>query len=423
MKYRKKLLFLGGEQSLIDVVNRAKELGYYTIVTDYYPVEKSPAKKVADKYYMISLADIDKVVEMIKEENISGVLASFTDSYLGFYYEICKKAELPCYGTLEQFMLCTDKEKFKNICREYGVPVIPEYDIKANYNPEDLNQLEYPVLVKPVDNSGSRGVYICYNEDEFVKSFEEALSYSSSKNVLVEKYITGQGMSWYYTIIDENPILSAITDTTFYYPDRRVAPMRCGQLFPSKHLEEYMSSVDKNVKCMIKGLGMKNGVLFLQGFYDDGKFMIYEPGYRLNGGSTYWLIEKCCGYSQIEMLMNFAITGKMTDEDSTKLESPDFNGKYGFLLVVPLKKGKVGKISGIEMIKELPDVQSVIQEYYEGDIVDVLGTTKANFAYIILVSDSKQNLVNTIDTIHKNLIIENENGEDMIFARYDINNI
>ncbi len=417
---QKKILFLGGIFSLIDVVQKAKEMGYYTIVTDYYDLERSPAKKVADKYYMISLADVDEVVKMIKEENVSGVITGFTDSYLEYYYEICKKAGLPCYGNLEQFMLCTNKEKFKNICREYGVNVIPEYHIKENYSPEDLKQIKYPVVVKPVDNSGSRGVFICHNEQEFISSFEEALSYSPTKNVLVEKYIEGDGMSWYYTIVDGNPILSAITDTTFYYPSKRVAPMRCGQLFPSKHLKEYMETAYHNVKNMIKGLGMKNGVLFLQGFYDDGNFLIYEPGYRLNGGSTYRLIEKCCGYNQIEMLINFAVTGKMTDEDNvSKLEQPDFNGKYGFLLVIPLKKGKIKKVSGVDFVKELPDVDLFIQEYFEGEEVAVLGTTRANFAYILIVSNSKEELAETIKSIHENLIIENEDDEDMIFARYN----
>ncbi|MCR5186538.1 MAG: ATP-grasp domain-containing protein [Clostridia bacterium] len=421
---KKKILFLGGIFSLIDVVNKAKELGYYTIVTDYYDLERSPAKKVADKYYMISLADIDEVVKMIKEENISGVITGFTDSYLEYYYEICKKAGLPCYGNLEQFMLCTNKEKFKDICRKYGVAVIPEYDIKENYSQEDLKQIEYPVVVKPVDNSGSRGVFICHNEQEFISSFEEALSYSPTKNVLVEKYIEGDGMSWYYTIIDGTPILSAITDTTFYYPSERVAPMRCGQLFPSRHLKEYMDTAHNNVKNMIKGLGMKNGVLFLQGFYGDGKFLIYEPGYRLNGGSTYRLIEKCCGYNQIEMLINFAVTGKMTKEENIlRLEQPDFNGNYGFLLVIPLKKGKIKKVKGVEKIKELPDVDLYIQEYFEGEEVKVLGTTRANFAYILIVSDTKKELANTIKSIHDNLIIENEYGEDMIFARYDNNEL
>ncbi len=421
---KKRILVLGGSHSLIDVVEKAKKLGYYTIVTDYYDTDRSPAKLVADKYYMISLADTDKVVDMIKEENISGVIQGFTDSYLEYYYEICMKAGLPCYGNLEQFMLCTDKEKFKNICRKYDVPVIPEYDIKSNYKIEDLKQLKYPVIVKPVDNSGSRGVFICYNEQEFIKSFEEALSYSPSKNVLAEKYVTGQGMSSYYTIIDGTPILSAITDTTYYYPDRHVAPMRCGQIFPSKHLDEYMTKVDRKIKNMISGLGMKNGVLFLQLFYDDGEFMAYEPGYRLNGGSTYWLIDECCGYNQIDMLLNFAVTGKMTDiTNVAELEKPDFNGKYGFLLIVPLKRGKIGKISGVDTIKKLPDVGIVVQDYKEGEEVKALGTTKANFAYILIVSNSKKELADTIDTIHKTLVIENEQGEDMIFARFDTNNL
>ena len=120
MKEQKKLLILGGVQAACDIVRKAQEMGIYTIVTDWYEENRSPAKKIADKSYMISIADIDEILKMIKEENISGIITGFTDSYLEYYYKICKAANLPCYGTLEQFEICTNKDKFKKICQKYS---------------------------------------------------------------------------------------------------------------------------------------------------------------------------------------------------------------------------------------------------------------------------------------------------------------
>ena len=78
----KKLLLLGGPALMSDIVEKAKSMGVYTIVTDWYEPDKSPAKKLADEYWMESVADIDKLTAMIKEHHIDGVFTNYTDSYL-----------------------------------------------------------------------------------------------------------------------------------------------------------------------------------------------------------------------------------------------------------------------------------------------------------------------------------------------------
>jgi formate-dependent phosphoribosylglycinamide formyltransferase (GAR transformylase) len=92
----KKLLVLGGNALTSDIVLKAKELGVYTIVTDWNTPDVSPAKKLADEYWMESFADSNKIVALIKEHKIDGVFTNYTDSYLPYYVEICERAGLPC---------------------------------------------------------------------------------------------------------------------------------------------------------------------------------------------------------------------------------------------------------------------------------------------------------------------------------------
>ena len=415
MKEQKKLLILGGVQAACDIVRKAQEMGIYTIVTDWYEENHSPAKKIADKSYMISIADIDEIVKMIKEENISGIITGFTDSYLEYYYKICKAANLPCYGTLEQFEICTNKDKFKKICQKYEVPIIPEYE---NEN------IKYPVVVKPVDNSGSRGVFRCYNEKELVDSYNQALEFSPSKKVLIERCIEGQHVNMYYTIINGKPILSAMADRYVYFPDKNVAPQPNGLMHPSKHLDEYLQKVDKKVKNMFKELKMQNGVVFVEGFYEQGEFMIYEIGYRLNGGSTFFLINKCCGYNQLEMLINYAIYGKMTENTNiNELENPSFNGKIGFNLVISLKQGTISEIKGIEEIKQINEVENIVQMHHEGDKLNSMGTTSQIFAHILIVANNKENLIDVINNIERKLSVLDADKKEMIINKFDTKNI
>ncbi|NLL56079.1 MAG: hypothetical protein GX242_02575, partial [Clostridiales bacterium] len=86
----KKLLILGGPALACDIVEKAKELGVYTIVTDWYEPNKSPAKLIADQYAMVSTADIDSLASFIKENKVDGVITSFIDSTLPYIEAVCR---------------------------------------------------------------------------------------------------------------------------------------------------------------------------------------------------------------------------------------------------------------------------------------------------------------------------------------------
>ena len=143
---------------MVDPVLKAKEMGLYTIVTDWHELEKSPAKQIADEYWNISLMAYDQLVPKIKEEKIDGILTGFTDAFLLAYQHLCELTGLPCYATKEVLETTMDKAKFKQLCRDNGVPVIPEYDL-ASFVPSTITE-KNKIMIKPVDNSGSNGVIL-----------------------------------------------------------------------------------------------------------------------------------------------------------------------------------------------------------------------------------------------------------------------
>ena len=182
----KRLLILGGIALSKEIVETAHSAGIDVYVTDYLP--DSPAKRVADKSFMVSTTDVDAVVDLIKREHIDGVLTGYIDLLLPYYVQICRKSGLPCYATEEQIAITTDKNRFKDLCRKYSVPTVPEY----SYEEVLAGKAVFPVLVKPVDNSGARGIFICTNLDEFKENYEKSLAFSPSKHLLIERYMTGK---------------------------------------------------------------------------------------------------------------------------------------------------------------------------------------------------------------------------------------
>ena len=217
---------------MVDPVLRAKSMGIYTIATDWHEFEKSPAKQVADDYWNISLMDYDALSAKIKEEGVDGILTGFTDAFLLAYQHLCEITGLPCYATREVFETTIDKSKFKQLCRENGVPVIPEYD-QASFDPSLISE-ENKVIIKPVDNSGSNGVVLCTKPADYRQCLEYALSFSAKKQVVIEKYMEMDSISISYTV-QEGEISLSTTDDRCVYKAQNGGSVTCLSLYPSKY--------------------------------------------------------------------------------------------------------------------------------------------------------------------------------------------
>ena len=174
MNMRKKILILGGTSISRQIVYAAHELNYDVYVTDY--LEDSPCKKLAEKSFMISCTDVDNVVRLIKEEKIDGVIMGYADVLMSSYVQICEKAGLPCYANQRAIDITSHKRRFKEYCQEFNIPVVPEYSISD----VETGRAIYPIIVKPVDNSGARGIFICHNKEDFDSCYAESMTFESS---------------------------------------------------------------------------------------------------------------------------------------------------------------------------------------------------------------------------------------------------
>ncbi len=406
----KKLLVLGGSAYMVDPVLKAKSMGVYTIVTDWHELEKSPAKQVADEYWTISLMDYDQLVPKIKENKIDGILTGFTDNFLLAYQHLCELADLPCYATKEQLEWSLDKRLFKNKCREYNVPVVPEYDIQ--FFDKTIIGTEHKVIIKPVDSSGSQGIYICEDPDEFEEKLKCSLEYSAKRQVVIERYMDCDDVSFEYKIQDGEITLTAICDR-YIYKTPKEGSITSKLIYPSKYTDIYMADVDKRVRKMFETEGLKNGVLFMQAFVENGQFYFYEMGYRLSGGRHYIFTKNQNGESALEELIHFATTGMMSDKRISDIANPRFKEICSQLSII-CQSDKIAKIDGFTEVAEMHQVIDAIKMFKEGDVVGKQGTTSSIFAKLHVVVKDIEELNQIFEIIYSTLRVENEKGENLV---------
>ena len=407
--HKKRLLVLGATKLMGLIVKEAQRYGAFVAVADYF--EDSPAKKFADEALLIDATDVETLAEYVKNNHIDGVLTGFADSLLPAYMKLCNLTGLPCYLNEDQLHFATNKAFFKKHCHEFDIPVIKEYS--------DGDKLNFPLLLKPVDNSGARGIYICYNQNEFVEAKAKALSFSKSKQILIEDYLTFREATAFYIFAEGNASLAALADRHVTAVKDGVIRLPTGYTYPSSATAKFIADSDPKFKALFKKLDIQNGIMFLQGFLDnEDNFIPYESGFRLTGSLEYKIFEAVCGYNSLAMLINFALTGRMAAEGMIKKINPFFPEEaYNISCLM-----KPGKISAIEGKADLAALSGVIDCFYSYDIGDELSPENwGRLSQIFLriqITGGKENYKKVTDFIKHNLKVCASNGNDMLINKF-----
>lgn len=416
----KKLLIMGANPETIPLVELANEMGVKTYVTSNRPDDA--AKKFAYRSCEVDGMDVPGLVALARDQQIDGILVGVADILVPAYCKACNALGFHCYASQEIVDVFSYKDVFKATCERYGIHGIPEYYLDGNMRREDLDKIKYPVMVKPVDSCSGMGMTVCFGEEELAAAVQKALDASKVKRFIVERYMQCEDMGMYYTFKDGYCSASCIYDRYTTDEQKGLSRVCLGGTYPSKHIGEYFERMHHNACRMFKDIGIKNGVLMLSAFYEDGEFYVYDTGFRLQGEAPHLLMKAVHGFDQREMLINFALTGSEGDIDLAREDDPYFRGKWAATLWVLLREGTIAKIEGLSDIADDKRIAANIQRLYEGDKVlkEWIGTEKQVMTRLYLVCESKQELADTLKEYMAKIKVSDTQGNSMALHGFDV---
>ena len=401
-------------------------MGVYTIVADLD--ETNVSKKISDEAVVISTTDTESLVNLIKEKQINGVFSGPSEFNIQQVMKVCEASGLPFYASKKQWDICQNKATFKDLCRKFNVPVVPEYQVSKEMFPEELTKVKYPVVVKPVDACSSKGLSICSDEAQLRQAIPYAISASESGKYIVEKCITSDyGFGCRYIANNGEIYLSAVCDRYTVDEFDGKAHISAAAIFPSKKTDAFIRDVNPRIVAMFKSIGLANGTFFMQALVDqeDGQIYFHEMGLRLSGGLIYSMLEASCGYNDVQMMIRYALGGPMaTDEDVAKID-PYMHGNFVGSLTIPLNVGIIGHIEGVEEVRSNPKVTSLVQYYQEGDSIgsEIIGTLMQHFCRVKMMTDSIEEYYHLISWIQSTIHITDVSDNDMVYRYFDSNRI
>lgn len=418
----KKLLILGCTMDDCQIVKTAQAMGVYVIVTDnHLDWTLAPAKTIADEAWDISWADIPQLKMKAQAAGVDGVMAGYDERRIKLAIELSKQLGTAFYAEDVDVLLKTfDKQLFKDICKENSVPVTKDYYKKDVDFDIWEREIEYPVVVKPIDNGGSAGIRTCYNREDLIQNMEYALSFSNADTVIVEELIKkAQEVVVYYTIAEGEIVLSAMCDKYERVITDGFNSLPDAYVYPSIHLTEYLNKHNDDVIRTLKGMGMKNGSANLQGFYtEDGRFVFFEMDFRPGGTNTYHFTDYFSGENYLKMMICYSLTGEADKEELVKAD-PLFGGHIGCIFTLLSKDGVITEQSGKEEIDSWPNILYSCFYHPIGKSIEVNGSQVPKTFRAYIVGDNIDEIKDAICKIQKTIVVLDQNGNNMLFDRFD----
>lgn len=412
----KKLLLMGGAAFSQDLKKYALEKGFQMIAVGQ---DIRKLEKIADEAYQINTQDVDALEKLVKEKGIDGIFVGTTEVNIPPAMELSRRTGAHFYVNQAQWDILANKRAFKDLLERHGISAIPEYNVSSRLTDEEIGGLPYPVLVKPADSSGARGISLAENPEELRRAYAYAESFSPSGTVLVERFMRDMDDTFIrYHFQDGKYSVSSSFDRHVNFTQGGFGGVGIAYLHPSSHLQKYLDDIDEKMQAVFREMELKDGVITLQGFVDgDEQFHFYEAGYRLGGSQSYIFTDAVNGSNSLHYMINYALTGKMADEEIARRDNPYFT-KACCNLYVALKAGTITKLDGVEAVRAMPEVLNVTELIGVGETIEKTGSLSQVCLRMHVIAENWEKLNGALRRIYDTLCILDENGNDMILERF-----
>jgi biotin carboxylase len=284
----KTAIVLGGTNPHIQLIKKLSERGFYTILIDYFP--NPPAKPFADIHIQASTMDREGVLSIARDNYVDLVISTNIDHANTTACYVAEQLGLPHPYSYETALNVTDKCRMKQIMWDNGIST-SDFVKGENFVKMVMSITNYPVVVKPADSNGSRGVHKCCNYNELLSFFEEAKSVSRSHQVIIERYIEGDEISFYYFIQGGRAHYITSNQRFRFRTGTGGVIQSAGGLYPAPQSKDIYEKMQANADKIALAFKLDNTPIFIQAIVENGEVYILEFAPRIGGGLSYRLIE------------------------------------------------------------------------------------------------------------------------------------
>lgn len=387
----KRLMILGGSRYALPVIKAAHELGCYVITCDYLP--DNIAHKYSDEYCNVSIIEKDAVLNAAKELRIDGIMSFACDPGVVTAAYVAEKMGLPSAGPYDSVCILQNKGRFRKFLTDNGftVPVARGYTYIEEAL-KDTGIFNWPVIVKPTDSAGSKGVTRVDEPAKLRESIEYALSFSHSNEFIIEDFIEQKGFSSDTDSFSVDGELKFVSFACQRFDKKAENPYTpAAYNWPASISDEHQKELASEIQRLLKLLGMKTSIYNIETREsNNGKAYIMECSPRGGGNRLAEMLRYATGVDLIKNAVRAAIGEPVID-----VEQRPYNGAWAELI---LHSDKAGIFRKLDIADELrPNV--VEEDLWIEEGTQVGGFSAANEAIgtLVLRFDTQEEMLLQMD--------------------------
>jgi len=408
---------LGAGNGQIKTIKRIKELGHTLLLSDYHA--DAPGNIYADYTAEISTFDLEGILEISKKYSIDAILTAGTDQPVLTAAYTSSKLGLPSCISLKTALAVTNKRVMKPLMISGGIPTNPYLLIDNTVTVEDIEKagISFPIVIKPVDSQGQRGV-LKIDSFEQLKSFiPYSLEFSRETELLAEPYYPSNEITVTSWVNQGELILISITDriTSENLPHIGVC---YAHRFPSIHQKKYLQDIREISTRIIKTFDIQNGPVYTQMLIGDDGVRVNEIACRIGGAYEDEAIPLLTGISITDLLID-GVTGKIgsgfAEIDASLPIQVDAETKgYCAVILFFTSPGTVAHVGSFSTIMELPGVSGGAYQIFPGDIIKRQENAVQRAGYVIVSAETEEILQEYVTSIYKHIDISDSSGAQMV---------
>lgn len=343
---RRKLMLLGGLRYLLPVIDAAHNLGCHVITCDYLP--DNIAHKYSDEYHNVSILDRDAVLSLARELRIDGIMSFAVDPGVVTAAYVADKMGLPQAGPYESVCILQNKDRFRSFLEENGFNV-PKSRGFSTYEEAYAarDYFAWPVIVKPVDSAGSKGVSRVDSPDKLRAAFDNALSHSFSGKVIIEEFIEKLGCSSDSDCFSVDGELKFVSFSAQRFDENADNPYTpAAYSWPSTFTKEQEAELIVEIQRLLTLLRMRTSIYNIETrIGTNGRPYIMEVSPRGGGNRLAEMLRMATGVDMITAAVKAALGENVTD-----IEQKPYDGHWAEVI---LHADKSGTFQGLEITREL----------------------------------------------------------------------
>lgn len=344
---QKRLMLLGGIRYLLPVIKAAHKQGYYVITADYLP--DNIAHKYSDEYVNVSIVDKEAVLKVAQEKQIDGIMSFGVDPGVVSAAYVQEQMGLPACGPFRSVEILQNKDKFRAFLTEHGfnVPRAKGYS-SVEAAMAEVAEWEYPVIVKPTDSAGSKGVTRVDVSNQMDAAVRHAFEKSISGHIIIESFIEKQGCSSDTDSFSENGRLKFVSFCAQRFDAGASNPYTpAAYTWPSTFTAEQEAYLTQEIQRLISLLGMKTNVYNIETRVGtDGKPYIMELTPRGGGNRLCEMLRYATGVDMITAMTRYSVGDSVPE-----VKQKPYDGHWAEII---LHAEKCGRFVSMDIADTLP---------------------------------------------------------------------